>query len=82
MTEAKEVLQGINEAILQGSSGNVIRLVSKSQRERARLIREARAIYDRIFPSADPVSAQQGEATRSHTFSGTNTHRSDGVLQS
>ena len=32
--------------------GEVIRFVSKAERERARLIREARAIYDSIFPSA------------------------------
>jgi len=35
--------------------GEVIRFVSKSERERARLIREARAIYDSIFPPADPA---------------------------
>ncbi|MCK1733511.1 hypothetical protein IVA79_05940 [Bradyrhizobium sp. 138] len=29
---------------------NVVRFVSKSERERERLIREARAIYDSIFP--------------------------------
>jgi hypothetical protein len=30
--------------------GEVVRFVSKSERERVRLIREARAIYDSIFP--------------------------------
>jgi hypothetical protein len=30
--------------------GEVIRFVSKSERERIRLIREARAIYDSVFP--------------------------------
>ena len=35
--------------------GEVIRLIVKSERERARLIREARAIYDSIFPRAGPV---------------------------
>ena len=39
--------------------GEVIRFVPKSERERARLIREARAIYDSIFPATDPVSEQQ-----------------------
>jgi hypothetical protein len=29
--------------------GEVIRFIPKSERERARLIREARAIYDSIF---------------------------------
>ena len=39
--------------------GEVIRFVSKSELERARLIKEARAIYDRIFPPADSVSEQR-----------------------
>ena len=33
--------------------GEVIRFVPKSELERARLIREARAIYESIFPSVD-----------------------------
>jgi hypothetical protein len=33
--------------------GEVIRFVPKSERERDRLIREARAIYDSVFPPAD-----------------------------
>jgi hypothetical protein len=37
--------------------GKVIRLISKPERERIRLIREARAIYDSVFPPADPVPA-------------------------
>ena len=39
--------------------GEVIRFVSKSERERARLIQEARAIYDSIFPPADPAGEGQ-----------------------
>ena len=37
--------------------GKVIRFISKSERERIRLIREARVIYDGVFPPADPVPA-------------------------
>ena len=37
--------------------GEVVRFVSRSERERIRLIREARAIYDSIFPPADPVGS-------------------------
>ena len=62
--------------------GEVIRFVPKYERERARLIRDARAIYDSIFPPADPVSGQQDRAPVRHTVSGANTHRSDGVLLS
>jgi hypothetical protein len=62
--------------------GEVIRFIPKSERERARLIREARAIYDSIFPPADPVSEQKDEAPISHTVSGADAHRSDAVLLS
>jgi hypothetical protein len=62
--------------------GEVIRFIPKSERERARLIREARAIYDSIFPSADPISEQRKKRPMSHTVSGANAHRSDGVLLS
>lgn len=53
--------------------GEVIRFVSKSERERDRLIREARAIYDSVFPPADPVSEKRNNAPVSHTVSGANT---------
>ena len=62
--------------------GEVIRFVSRSERERVRLIREARAIYDSVFPPADPVSEQQNRAPVSHTVSGANAYRSDGVVLS
>ncbi|WP_407112228.1 hypothetical protein [Bradyrhizobium sp. LMG 9283] len=39
--------------------GDIVRFVPKSELERARLIREARAIYDRIFPPAAPERAPQ-----------------------
>jgi hypothetical protein len=48
--------------------GEVIQFVSRSERERLRLIREARAIYNSIFPPADPDVAVGGD----------NGHRSDG----
>ena len=62
--------------------GEVIRFVSRSEHERARLIREARAIYDSVFPPADPASEQQNRAPVSHTVSGANAYRSDGVVLS
>jgi len=55
--------------------GEVIRFVSKSERERIRLIREARANYESVFPQADPVS----DGPAAHTI-GANAYRSDGVL--
>lgn len=44
--------------------GEVIQFVSKSGRERERLIREARAIYDSIFPPTGPVGEQAGTHAR------------------
>jgi hypothetical protein len=46
--------------------GHVVQFVSKSELERARLIREARAIYDSIFPPADSVGEQQDKGPVSH----------------
>ncbi len=40
--------------------GEVVRFVSKAERERARLIREARAIYDSIFPPTGSIGEEQG----------------------
>ena len=62
--------------------GEVVRFVPKPELERARLIREARAIYDSIFPPADPVSEQCDKASISLTVNGANAYRSDGVLLS
>jgi hypothetical protein len=41
---------------LERPLSEVVRFISKSDLERARLIREARAIYESIFPPAAPVS--------------------------
>ena len=38
--------------------GEVVQFVRKGDLERVRLIREARAIYERIFPSEDPASLE------------------------
>ncbi len=38
---------------------DVVQFIPKSELERARLIREARAIYDSIFPPAAPDRAPQ-----------------------
>jgi hypothetical protein len=62
--------------------GEVIRFVSKSERERTRMVRAARAMYDSIFPPADPVREKQNKAPATHTLDGVNAHRSDGVLLS
>jgi hypothetical protein len=58
--------------------GEIIRFVSKSERERARLIREACTIYDSISPSNDTASEKQNEAPVSHAVSSADAHRSLG----
>jgi hypothetical protein len=39
--------------------GEIVRFIPKSELERARLVREARAIYESIFPSVDSVSERR-----------------------
>jgi hypothetical protein len=46
--------------------GEVIRFIPKSELERARLVREAHAIYDSIFPGADAISEQGNDKTPLH----------------
>ena len=60
--------------------GEVVRFVPKSERERSRLIREARAIYDSVFPPSDPVREHGDKARANHAVSGANARRSDEVL--
>lgn len=50
--------------------GEVIRFVSKSEHERARLIEEARAIYDSIFPPADPANEGHDQPAIGRAFIG------------
>ncbi|MCS3725982.1 hypothetical protein [Bradyrhizobium betae] len=47
--------------------GDIVRFVPKSELERARLIREARAIYDSIFPPSEPDRAPQDGEERVKT---------------
>ena len=68
--------------MLGANMGEIIPFVPKSECERARLIREARATYDSIFPPADPVIEKPNNASVSDTVSGANAHRGGGVLLS
>lgn len=47
--------------------GDVVRFVPKSELERARLIREARAIYDSIFPPAESKPEPRGSDERAES---------------
>ena len=57
--------------------GEVIQFIPRAERERLRLIGEARAIYDGIFPPADPVS--EPRARVAVTVGSAKAGRSDGV---
>jgi hypothetical protein len=45
--------------IFGAKMGEVIRFIPKSELERARLVREARAVYESIFPPAVPISEER-----------------------
>jgi hypothetical protein len=57
--------------------GEVVRFVPKSERERARLIREARAIDD-VFPRSDTVREQE-KASACHVHLSVGVHRGEEV---
>lgn len=60
--------------------GEVIQFIPKAERERLRLIREARAIYDGVFPSSDTVNEQRDNALIVHSVNGTWIHQGGEVL--
>jgi hypothetical protein len=59
--------------------GEVIRFVSKSERERICLIRQARAIYDSVFPPANAVSEQRDKTPATHSVGDANAQRGEGA---
>ena len=62
--------------------GEVVRFIPKSERERTRLIRQARALYDSIFPPGARVSEQRDKVRTNDTISGSNASRDDEGLVS
>jgi hypothetical protein len=58
--------------------GEVIRFIPKAERERTRLIREARAMYDSVFPSTNSVNAQRDKTPI--TVNGAAVRHSDQIL--
>ncbi|NEU95264.1 hypothetical protein [Bradyrhizobium uaiense] len=59
--------------------GGVILFVSKSERERVRLIREARAIYESIFPAEDRISEPKSGTLDGHADRGVDEYHRNGV---
>jgi hypothetical protein len=60
--------------------GEAIRFVSKSEGERLRLIQEARAIYDSVFPPVVSVSEQRDKAPATQRAIGANAQRGEGAF--
>ena len=61
--------------------GEAFRFLVKPERERARLIREAHAIYDSIYPPP-AVGGRQDEGSGSQTVGGGTAHNSSGFILS
>jgi hypothetical protein len=60
--------------------GEVIRFIPKAERERLRLIREARAMYDSVFPSSDPANEQRDNTPIAHSVNGPTLPQGGGIL--
>ena len=60
--------------------GEVVRFVSKAERERLRLIREARAMYDSVFPPSNSLSDQRDNTSIAHTANRPNVQHGDNIL--
>jgi hypothetical protein len=59
--------------------GEVVRFISRAERERLHLIREARAIYDSVFPSSETINGNRDGTPATHTVNGADV-RLDQVL--
>lgn len=57
--------------------GEVIQFIPKAERERLRLIREARAIYDSVLPSSEAIGTHGAAAAAQVT--GANIHHNGGL---
>ena len=60
--------------------GEVIRFIPKAERERLRLIREARAIYDGVFPPSDSVNEQRDNTPIVLSVNGAKAHQGGEVV--
>jgi len=59
--------------------GEVIQFIPKAERERLRLILEARANYDSVFPASD-AAKHRDDATIIHFSNAAKVHQSGDVL--
>jgi hypothetical protein len=64
---------------LERRMGEVVRFVPKSELERNRLVREARAIYESVFPPVAAVNKQRSAMSPSRSAGGADVRRHDDV---
>jgi hypothetical protein len=65
----------------EANMGKVIQFIPKAERERIRLIREARARYESVFPSSDSVKEQRERNPIAHSVvNGTGVYDVDDLL--
>jgi hypothetical protein len=64
---------------MEAKMGEVIQFISKAERERLRLIREARAIYDGVFPPSESISEQPDEKRATRTGTETDARRGEAL---
>jgi hypothetical protein len=60
--------------------GKVIRFIPKFERERLRLIREAHAMYDSVFPPSQSINEKRGKTPIIHGANGPNVQQADNIL--
>jgi hypothetical protein len=60
--------------------GEIIRFISKAERERIRLIREARAMYDSVFPPSASMNEPRDKIPTTHSASVANVHHDSEAL--
>ena len=59
--------------------GEVIRFIPKAERERIRLIPEAREMYESVFPSSDSGNEQRDNRPIARSVGRSNAHLDDEV---
>jgi hypothetical protein len=60
--------------------GEVIRFIPKAERERLGLIRQARAMYDSVFPSSGSANEQRDNTSIIPSVNGPTVHQGQGIL--
>ncbi len=60
--------------------GQVIRFIPKAERERLRLIQEARAMYDSVFPPSNSINEQRERTPITRSAKGPNVRHGDNIL--